>query len=189
MKPFAPIKRTSSLSGRRLFWSGFALRYSAFLFSLCAGSALADTVLASKHDLSVAGPGSIKASAEAEVCTFCHTPHRGTGELPLWNHGLSTATYTPYNSSTTRATIGQPTGASKLCLSCHDGTVALGMIPPRSKPFKMRNDAPPIPAGKSNLGTDLSDDHPISFTYDNALVAADGQLKDPATLNNKVRLD
>src|SRR5436305_1982776 len=108
MRPFSPFIPGSSFSGRRLSWSGFTLGCCAFLFCLCAGSALGDTVLASKHDLSAAGPGTIKAYAEAEVCTFCHTPHRGTGELPLWNHGLSTATYTPYNSSTTRATIGQP---------------------------------------------------------------------------------
>jgi predicted CXXCH cytochrome family protein len=46
-----------------------------------------------------------------------------------------------------------------------------------------------MPAGASNLGTDLSDDHPISFVYNNTLAASDGQLKDPATLNDKVRLD
>src|SRR5512134_3230029 len=46
-----------------------------------------------------------------------------------------------------------------------------------------------MPAGKSNLGTDLSDDHPISFTYDGALASANGQLKDPGTLVNRVRLD
>jgi predicted CXXCH cytochrome family protein len=39
------------------------------------------------------------------------------------------------------------------------------------------------------LGTDLSDDHPVSFTYDSALAAANPQLKDPVTLVNQVRLD
>ncbi|HAM73406.1 MAG TPA: cytochrome C [Verrucomicrobiales bacterium] len=148
-----------------------------------------DTILASKHDLSVVGPGPIKASSESDVCVFCHTPHRGTGDLPLWNHTLSTATYTPYSSSTTKATIGQPTGSSKLCLSCHDGTVALGMIANRSRPIEMRNGVVNLPAGPSNLGTDLSDDHPISFLYDSSLVAADGHLKDPSTLTHKARLD
>jgi predicted CXXCH cytochrome family protein len=149
----------------------------------------ADTILASKHDLSSSGPGTIKATAESEVCMFCHTPHRGTGQTPLWNHSLSAATYIPYSSSTARATIGQPTGSSKLCLSCHDGTVALGMINSRSAAITMRNNVTTMPLGPANLGTDLSDDHPISFTYDNALATADGQLKDPGTLINKVRLD
>src|SRR4051812_22035083 len=62
-------------------------------------SANADSVLNSKHDLSVTGPGPIKASTESEVCIFCHTPHRGTGENPLWNHSMSSATYTVYDSS------------------------------------------------------------------------------------------
>jgi predicted CXXCH cytochrome family protein len=149
----------------------------------------ADSILNSKHDLSASGPGAIRAATETEVCMFCHTPHRGTGDLPLWNHTLSTTTYKLYESSTTKATIGQPTGASKLCLSCHDGTVALGKLSSRANTIQMRNGVTVMPAGASNLGTDLSDDHPISFTYDNALVSANGQLKDPSTLTDKVKLD
>src|SRR5262245_11984982 len=156
---------------------------------LFAGSARADTVLASKHGLSASGPGTVRATAESDVCLFCHTPHRGTGEQPLWNHSMSKATYTPYSSSTARAAMGQPTGASKLCLSRHDGTVALGMVQSRSLPIPMRNQVTTMPPGRSNLGTDLSDDHPISVTYDSSLAVADGQLKDPATLKDKVRLD
>ncbi len=160
------------------------------LLALAGSPAIAgNTVLNSKHDLSVTGPGPIKASSETAVCVFCHTPHRGTGELPLWNHAQSTATYTPYSSSTTRATIGQPTGSSKLCLSCHDGTVALGLVHSRSGAIAMQNSVTTMPQGPSNLGIDLSDDHPVSFTYDSALAAADGQLKDPSTLRGKVRLD
>ena len=69
----------------------------------------AETILSSKHDLSVAGPNDIRATSESEVCLFCHTPHRGTGDQPLWNHAPSAATYVPYSSSTAKATIGQPT--------------------------------------------------------------------------------
>ena len=39
---------------------------------------------------------------------------------------------------------------------------------------------------KGNLGTDLSDDHPISFVYDIALVNVDGELKNPSTLSPHV---
>jgi predicted CXXCH cytochrome family protein len=154
-----------------------------------APATYADTILGSKHDLSAAGPGPIKAVTESDVCLFCHAPHKGTGETPLWNHTLSQATYIPYSSSTTRARIGQPTGASKLCLSCHDGTVALGMISSQVAPIAMQNSLTVMPPGPSNLGTDLSDDHPISFVYDGALASADGELKDPTTLISKVRLD
>ena len=46
-----------------------------------------------------------------------------------------------------------------------------------------------MPAGLSNLGTDLSDDHPVSFQYNSALASADGQLKDPALVTNPVSLE
>jgi predicted CXXCH cytochrome family protein len=46
-----------------------------------------------------------------------------------------------------------------------------------------------LPPGKSNLGTDLSDDHPISFRYDATLAARDLKLKQPAMLPRQVRLD
>src|SRR4051794_3929392 len=146
------------------------------LISLSAPIHAAESILTSKHDLSVTSPNSIKAVTESEVCIFCHTPHQA-GETPLWNHTLSAATYTPYSSSTTKASIGQPTGASKLCLSCHDGTVALGMINSRSSALQMQSGVTTLPTGHSNLGTDLSDDHPISFTYDGPLTSANGQLK------------
>lgn len=177
----------------RRSWLALGAWCLVFLWSLVFGvwsfSTKADTVLATKHDLSVAGGGTIKATMESEVCYFCHTPHRGTGQTPLWNHTLSSVTYTPYSSSTAKATVGQPTGASKLCLSCHDGTVAIGMVATRSTAIEMQGGVTTMPSGQSNLGTDLSDDHPISFTYDSALVAANGQLKDPVSLTDKVRLD
>ena len=96
------------------------------------------SIVFTKHNLSVSGPGSLRASTEADICIFCHAPHNTTGVGPLWNHALSAATYTPYSSSTLKATVGQPTGASKLCLSCHDGTVALGMVASRSTPIPMQ---------------------------------------------------
>ena len=160
-----------------------------WLLLLLAGTAQADSILNSKHDFSVTGPGPVKALTESEVCLFCHTPHRSTDQMPLWNHTLSSATYIPYSSSTTKATIGQPTGASKLCLSCHDGTVAIGMVNSRTAPIEMQNAVTTLPAGSSNLRTDLSDDHPVSFRYDSALVSATGQLRDPNTLTGRVRLD
>ena len=146
-------------------------------------------IVGTKHDLSLNGPGPVKATSESEICLFCHAPHHGTGDTPLWNHTLSKVSYTPYASSTAKATVGQPTGSSRLCLSCHDGTVALGMLSSRSRPIDMQRGVTTLPSGASNLGTDLSDDHPISFTYDHALVTANGQLKDPATLTDRVRLD
>ena len=147
------------------------------------------SIVFTKHNLSVSGPGSLRASTEADICIFCHAPHNTTGVGPLWNHALSAATYTPYSSSTLKATVGQPTGASKLCLSCHDGTVALGMVANRSTPIPMQSGATTIPSGRTRIGTDLSAHHPVSFTYDPALVTKQGELRDPATLVQEVRLD
>src|SRR5262245_29595227 len=184
----APRTRGLGFSLRLRSRPGSQIGLSAAIL-LVALRAYSDTILASKHDLSASGPGTIRASAESEVCLFCHTPHRSTGETPLWNHTLSQAIYIPYSSSTAKATIGQPTGSSKLCLSCHDGTVALGMVNTRTMPIDMRSGISTMPAGRSNLGMDLADDHPVSFVYDNTLMSASGQLRDPSLLMGKVRLD
>ena len=74
-------------------------------------------IVQSKHNLSISGLGNIRASAVAgdkaasELCIFCHTPHTSSGQRALWNHVESGSVYVPYQSSTTKASIGQPTGA------------------------------------------------------------------------------
>jgi predicted CXXCH cytochrome family protein len=165
------------------------LRLIGMILPLAASLCLADSIVDSKHNLSASGPGAVKAAAEPEICIFCHTPHNSTPEAPLWNRNSSGATYQTYKSTTAKALVGQPTGASKLCLSCHDGTIALGMTRSRSAPIAFQGGSANMPSGRSRLGTDLADDHPISFTYDSALASANGQLKNPSTLLGAVRLD
>jgi predicted CXXCH cytochrome family protein len=172
----------------------WALDVACFLFCVLALATVhADTIVNSKHNLSVSGPGTIKATSQSDVCIFCHTAHHSTGATPLWNHNFSGVTnYIVYSSTTLDAlgvTIPQPNGSSRLCLSCHDGTIALGSINSRTTPLAMQNGVTTMPTGPSNLGTDLSGDHPISFVYDSALAAKDPQVKDPATLTGKVKLD
>ncbi len=53
----------------------------------------------------------------------------------------------------------------------------------------MRNSSPRCPRARSQLGTDLSGHHPISFTYDNSLASTKGELQDPVVLQQEVRLD
>jgi hypothetical protein len=114
-----------------------------------------------------------------QICLPCHTPHNAQDDAaPLWNHELSTATYNLYSSPSMQATVNQPTGASKLCLSCHDGTVAVDSFGGESG--TMFIDAF---SADANLTTDLSNDHPISFVYDTDLAVADPGLFDPATTN------
>lgn len=179
----------------------------ALLFSLvllaAASMASAQTVVGTAHDLSSTGPG--VTTNVNRVCVFCHTPHQATaanGQDPLWNHTLSaTAAYGVYGSGTLDATpadIGAAVvgsaSVSNLCMSCHDGTVSVASLynAPNEAPI---NDNPAnititaggnvtaagLITGNPNLGTDLTNDHPVNFTYDTALATADGELYDPAT--------
>jgi predicted CXXCH cytochrome family protein len=64
---------------------------------------------------------------QANACTYCHIPHHGS-KTALWNQTLSSHPYTLYGSGTTQNSSVQPIAGSPstLCLSCHDGTVAIG---------------------------------------------------------------
>lgn len=143
----------------------------------------AQSIVSSLHNLSVSSPGTVRATSESEICIFCHTPHNAVPMGPLWNRNDPGATYILYDntiSSTFIATPGQPDGSSLLCLSCHDGTIALGNVVSRSTEIAMAGGYTTM-QGNYNLTTDLSDDHPVSFVYNSALATADGQLKFPPT--------
>ncbi len=148
----------------------------------------AQTIVTSKHNLSITGPGIVKAASESEICIFCHTPHNSSPQPPLWSHNNSGAVYTLYNSSTLNAIPGQPDGSSILCLSCHDGTVALGSLVNRPT-VSFAGGVTVMPAGKKNLSTDLSNDHPISFLYNSTLAVTDGQLITPLAITPPVYLE
>ncbi|MCP5152101.1 MAG: cytochrome C [Chromatiales bacterium] len=158
--------------------------------ALAAASAVAPaaSIVGTKHNLSVSGPGPIRALSETRICVFCHAPHNATPGTPLWNRPFPGHTYIPYSSSTTRASPGQPTGASLMCLGCHDGTIALGDVLNGTSTIAMSG-VTTMPPGDSRLGTDLSDDHPVSFPYTSGLASTRGELADPATLVGPVRLD
>jgi len=78
------------------------------------------------------------------------------------------------------ARVGQPDGSTKLCLSCHDGTVALDDAGGMGSGLRAGG-AHLGPGDRGWLGTDLTDDHPVSFAYDDALATADGALAAPST--------
>ena len=156
---------------------------------LHALAAPAESVTKTKHNLAANSTADIRAVTEQDACAFCHTPHHSTREVPLWAHATSGVTYKTYTSTTLKAQIGQPSGASKACLSCHDGTVALGMVRGRATPIPLRNRVTTMPVGKSSLGIDLSGHHPISFVFDATLASRNGELKDPLALKKGVKLD
>jgi len=164
--------------------------YAVFTLFVMGGSGLySQSVVTTVHNLSVSGTGTVKATSETEVCVFCHTPHNSNPSGPLWNRNDPGATYVLYNSSTLQAVPGQPDGSSLLCLSCHDGTIALGDVVSRTADISFSGGVTRMPAGKSNLTTDLSDDHPVSFIYNSALSVSDGQLKDPSAISYPVALE
>jgi predicted CXXCH cytochrome family protein len=164
-------------------------RFLAWVCLLLLPAGAAGGIATTKHNLSVSGPGSVKASEESQICIFCHTPHGASPVAPLWNRRDPGKSYIPYSSSTVQASPGQPTGASILCLSCHDGTIALGEVLSREAPISMAGGVVNMPQGRANLGTDLSDDHPISFHYTSSLGGLDGGLLPPAALTGPVKLD
>ncbi len=138
------------------------------------------------HNLTPEGPGKQKETVKTGLCVFCHTPHNGSPGKAHWNKDLPGISYQLYTSTTTRADLKQPTGSSRLCLSCHDGFVAMGnlLVPPPGDALKLG-----ALTGPTVLGTDLSDDHPISFVYDAALAAKHPGLVDPGNLPKTLPLD
>ncbi len=169
-------------------------------FTLLAGPAPAQQggVSATLHNLSVSGPGEVKAAAETQVCKFCHVPHSAVVSEPLWGHAMSKVPR--YDVPAVRRAAGavepmpQPDGASRLCLSCHDGTIALGDLGRAGRQVTMVGAQRLDRNRRSFIGTDLSGSHPVSFTLPEAnisrrdaavdmgvrtrsLVMADGKVK------------
>ncbi|MFQ5849886.1 MAG: cytochrome c3 family protein [Candidatus Binatia bacterium] len=147
-------------------------------------------IAATKHNLSLTGPGPIRATTQTQICLFCHTPHNANPlQPPLWNREFSSANYVPYTSPSLQASVGQPTSYSKLCLSCHDGTIAIGSVRNLGgSPTVVSGLEAPLPPGSTLIGTVLTNDHPISFVFDQALRSADQELADPSLLTGPIKL-
>jgi len=167
--------------GQRGPWAALG-RTAALLiaFAVASPAAAQSRVANTVHNLAQ------QVTQPAGVCVFCHTPHNASPTRALWNHALPAVSYQLYSSPTLKAQLDQPTGSSRLCLSCHDGILAMGNLrvpPPGGQPG-----LGPL-TGSDLLGTDLSDDHPISFAYDSLLALNSGQLADPLSLPPTVRLE
>lgn len=169
--------------------SGLVVLVLLFVLAHDSPPAGAARINDTKHNLSVTGPGPIKASSENRICIFCHTPHNGNPNTPLWNKELNSQNYQIYTgdaSSPPPVIPNKPYGPTKLCLSCHDGTVALGSVldtgttpngsGTRSGVIAMNAASPGL---LSNFGTDLSNHHPVVFSYPQAqALDTTGQLAD-----------
>lgn len=128
-------------------------------------------------------------SASFTLCSFCHVAHK-TGDAPvgpgplLWNHTTSSvASYGVYQSDsfnglqTDIADVAGQNVVSNLCLSCHDGTVAINSF----YEAVLGANFQPIPQGTTFMPQDtrirdLSKTHPINFTYNATLAQKAGML-------------
>jgi predicted CXXCH cytochrome family protein len=127
------------MNARATLWGALAL------VGLATSSATAQ-IAGSAHDFSS------MAWSGGQICKPCHIPHNAIpGMDRLWNHQLTTATYTMHGGTgTAEADFDY---RSRLCLSCHDGTVALDSFGGTTGSSFI--------GGRRNLGTDLTNDHPV----------------------------
>ena len=126
-----------------------------------------------------------------EICRVCHVPHdhgRATQYYLnglLWNHAVGALTYTMYDSTWSTTLDGtqsaQPDGVAKLCLGCHDGTIAIDTFDKYAGTAgnEIQNiysgtvSAFRVPAFAVAGTMDLRGTHPLSIAYD---FAGDGGL-------------
>lgn len=148
------------------------------------------------HNLSIRSTGlnGIKSTNSTEICVFCHTPHGATPNSTLWGRPdpdgpfggfltfeqnrvrdgsgvLGIAEATIVGSSKYGPPYEYPNGASKLCLSCHDGVTALGVT--------VRGVDLLVSGSIGEIHLDTS--HPISFYYTSAIKNAINALPKSAT--------
>ena len=126
----------------------------------CRGQSPNSGDVLGSHNLSLSGTSPIKGGMDP--CLYCHVPHSGiqTPNAALWGQTLSTQSYSTYTSTTLHNTGSQPLlgGDSSLCLSCHDGTVAVGQTQPFGQ-VKMTGNMFPV----DMFGTNLQGSHPFSL--------------------------
>ena len=98
------------------------------------------------HDFSGSG------WSRGEICLPCHTPHNTLEAEYLWNHAM------PASSDFTKRE-GSVLGVySLMCLGCHDGQTAIDSVGGQT--------GSTVITGDSNIGRDLTDDHPVGIVYD-----------------------
>jgi hypothetical protein len=124
-------------------------------------------VLDTPHDVQV-----MTGETGLEPCAMCHSPHATGAEYPIWNRDQAAQSYTMYNSATfdMDGNATGPGNPSSLCLVCHNGVFSTlinypgpGSHQNESYDFEMN------PTFWAMIGTDLHNDHPISFLYNPTL--------------------
>ena len=161
---------------KKLFIAMIAMALVIGISGIAMANGFGAGILSSPHDFKA----ELWNTRPGELCRVCHVPHDHGRTLAiqtgietsglLWNHKLSSVVYTLYSSPSLTGAIGQPTGTAKMCLGCHDGTIALGAMDSKA--------ALPVTATViQDIDTDyqvpgalmtpsLQGTHPISITYD-----------------------
>jgi hypothetical protein len=164
--------RMDAASGLRIMaWVLLGL-VPACSWALRGGEGLAGT----EHDFTATGTGDVRGVEGIGLCTFCHTPER-SGFRMMWNHTASTNTFrwdvTATSAGTPLPAISGLTykGTSARCLSCHDGSVAIGDIsfveaqPVSGKPLSTARMTDLPVQYQIGVGGNLSGTHPVGVPY------------------------
>lgn len=131
------------------------------------------------HDFTASPTMTAAAGGAIGLCTYCHTPHQAITTSLLWNHTLSAKTFTWDDATTTGGTTYAsiaPTykGPTIKCLSCHDGSVAIGDVSMFRETtgvmdtFKVGDD-PLMPFTKIGGGGAMKGNHPVGMPYPQAV--------------------
>jgi hypothetical protein len=125
------------------------------------------SVINSPHNMNLVSNDDV----QQRVCAFCHTPHHALDDgavdyNPLWSHTFTSEVFSEYTSSTLQSQpdgIDVLSGNSRLCMSCHDGAIAVDQHYSFGGSDLRTGDS----WGQIAVGTggDLSNDHPIGFDY------------------------
>lgn len=146
-------------------------------------------ITGTKHDLSAtAWTAGDSGEDNGEVCVYCHTPHAANTSFsgaPIWNKGTPAGPFTLYGTTVGGTTAGLAgdnatvNAPSMACLSCHDGVSAVNSVvnAPGSGLASVTDADQFIGLGAqalgtialniaaTGIGTDLSNDHPVSIEY------------------------
>ena len=143
-----------------------------------AGLAPGTGIVDSKHDMRGYAEANGGARDQFErVCAYCHTPHHAVEDLdadymPLWSRTVTSEIFTEYDSVTFEGfnTLVDPVvGPSRLCMGCHDGAVAIDAYYGAPGTATMVEGDAFLEIGVG-LNGDLSNDHPIGFDYEQAVL-------------------
>ncbi len=128
-------------------------------------------VKGSKHDFSTTGPNAaIKSATQTQTCVYCHAPHGGDSAGLLWNRA-----YLPANGSFSWGTNPNTVAGTVLpasltmdslrCLSCHDGSQAIGAMKaaPEVGFTAKTSGLNTVTSGATN--NVLGGNHPVSIPY------------------------